>query len=103
MRIGRPIPVDEQNEQSDLSKFSDFLRMKTYMLANPYKRTRTKLINTSALKFPTQPKTIITPVAREKLIHEINLLNNTENILLTSKNYTVYFADSKQNGVIFTG
>ena len=96
VRIGRPIPVDEQNEQSDLSKFSDFLRMKTYMLANPYKRTRTKLINTSALKFPTQPKTIITPVAREKLIHEINLLNNTENILLTSKNYTVYFADSKQ-------
>lgn len=96
VRIGRPISVEEQDEFEDLSKFSDFLRMKTYMLANPYKKVRGKLINTSALKFPSQPKTIIAAVTSDKLIHEIETLNNPENILLTSKNYSVYFADSSQ-------
>jgi len=96
VRIGKQIPVKEQDEFSDLSKFSDFLRMKTYVLANPYKKGPKKFINTSALKFPSQPKTIITSVGCDKLLTEIKNLNNQKNILLTSKNYTVYLAQSKQ-------
>jgi len=96
VRIGKPIPVKEQDMFSDLSKFSDFLRMKTYVLANPYKSTHKKFINTSALKFPSQPKTIVTAVGCDKLLSEINQLKTQDNILLTSKNYTVFLAKSEQ-------
>jgi len=96
VRIGKPISVKDQNEYTELSKFSDFLRIKTYVLANPYKTGPKKFINTSALKFPSQPKTIITPVDCDKLLLEIKKLETQENILLTSKNYTVFLAKSKQ-------
>jgi hypothetical protein len=35
VRIGRPISVAEQNEYKTIGAYSEFLRKKTYMLANP--------------------------------------------------------------------
>jgi hypothetical protein len=36
VRIGKPISVAEQNEYKTTELYSEFLRKKTYMLANPY-------------------------------------------------------------------
>ena len=95
VRIGNQIPVKDQDEYEDLSKFSDFIRMKTYMLANPYKKGLLKII-TPTLIFPSQPKTIVTARPTEHLIEEVEQLKVSDAILLTSKNYSVFLADSQQ-------
>uniref|UniRef100_UPI0025EF407B GNAT family N-acetyltransferase n=1 Tax=uncultured Flavobacterium sp. TaxID=165435 RepID=UPI0025EF407B len=51
VRIGKPISVAEQAEHESLEAYSEFLRRKTYMLANPFEKD-TKLIDTSSLKLP---------------------------------------------------
>ncbi len=95
VRIGNQIPVKDQDEYEDLSKFSDFIRMKTYMLANPYKKGLLKII-TPTLIFPSQPKTIVTARPTEHLIEEVEQLKVSDATLLTSKNYSVFLADSQQ-------
>jgi hypothetical protein len=54
VRIGRPISVAEQNEYKTIRAYSEFLRKKTYMLANPYMK-ESKLL-TSHLKIPEVQK-----------------------------------------------
>jgi len=95
VRIGKPIPVKEQKEFTDLEKLSDFLRMKTYVLANPYKRGPVK-ITAPSLKFPSHPKTIVSAVCTNDLNSEIEKLRASDAILLTSKNYSVFLAESSQ-------
>lgn len=95
VRIGRAIPVKDQDDYNNLSKFSDFLRMKTYMLANPYKKGPLT-ITTPTLKFPSRPKKIVEAVSTEFLVEEIEQLQNSDATLLTSKNYSVFLADSQQ-------
>jgi hypothetical protein len=50
VRIGRPISVAEQNEYKT-GAYSEFLRKKTYMLANPYEK-ESKLLTPPTLKIP---------------------------------------------------
>ncbi|MCF6214395.1 MAG: lysophospholipid acyltransferase family protein [Flavobacteriaceae bacterium] len=95
VRIGKAIPVKEQDNYVDFSKFSDFLRMKTYVLANPYKKGPLQIV-TPTLKFPSQPKTIVSAVCTEHLVEEVENLQTSDAVLLTSKNYSVFLADSKQ-------
>jgi putative hemolysin len=95
VRIGKPISVKDQAAFTDLNKFSDFLRMKTYVLANPYKRSVVK-ITTPSLKFPSHPKTIISAVCTADLNEEVNALKASDATLLNSKNYSVFLADSNQ-------
>ena len=38
VRIGKPISVNEQNEFESFEDYSEFLRKKTYMLANPFEK-----------------------------------------------------------------
>ena len=40
VRIGRPISVKEQNEYENLSDLHNFIRKKTYMLANPFEKKK---------------------------------------------------------------
>jgi hypothetical protein len=74
VRIGRPISVAEQNEYKTIGAYSEFLRKKTYMLANPYKESK---LLTSHFKNPRSPKEIATPLM-EKMIAEVDALRNTD-------------------------
>ena len=93
VRIGKPISVAEQNEHETIAEFTEFLRKKTYMLANPFEK-ETKLIPTPSLKITRSPKTIVTPASQDKMIQEIASLRDTDCRLLQSKNYEVFFASA---------
>lgn len=93
VRIGKPISVAEQNEHVSLDDYADFLRKKTYMLANPYEKEM-PFLPTPSLKIPKNPKKIVTAANQEKLIDEVNNLRNTDCRLLQSKNYEVFFAEA---------
>ena len=57
VRIGKPISVKDQNVFTDISSFGEFIRKKTYMLANPFEKNQ-KLISTQKLKLPKKAKKI---------------------------------------------
>ncbi len=91
VRIGKPISVAEQNEHTTLDEYREFLRKKTYMLANPFEK-ETKLIQTPSLKLPKNPKQIAVAAHRDKIAAEVNKLRDANARLLQSKNYEVFFA-----------
>ncbi|MNJ99468.1 2-acyl-glycerophospho-ethanolamine acyltransferase [compost metagenome] len=95
VRIGKPISVAEQNEHESLESYSDFIRIKTYMLANPFEK-ETKLIDTSNLnlKINKGPKEIATAVNHDKIIGEVTALRKGDYRLLQSKNYEVFFVSA---------
>ncbi|MCV2485471.1 lysophospholipid acyltransferase family protein [Flavobacterium sp. SH_e] len=95
VRIGKPISVSEQNEIESFEEYSEFLRKKTYMLANPFEKD-TKLIDTASLKITKAPKKIVTPANESKLIDEVQALRDSDSRFLQSKNYEVFFASAKQ-------
>ncbi len=95
VRIGKPISVSEQNEIESFEEYSEFLRKKTYMLANPFEKD-TKLIDTASLKIPKAPKKIVTPANESKLIDEVQALRDSDSRFLQSKNYEVFFASAKE-------
>ncbi|RED24770.1 putative hemolysin [Flavobacterium cutihirudinis] len=94
VRIGKPISVNEQNELETFEEYSEFLRRKTYMLANPFEKD-TKLIDTASLKITKAPKKIVTPASESKMIDEVQALRENDSRLLQSKNYEVFFARAK--------
>ncbi|AWG24782.1 GNAT family N-acyltransferase [Flavobacterium kingsejongi] len=95
VRIGKPISVAEQDEHESLEAYSEFLRRKTYMLANPFEK-ETKLIDTSSLKLPTRsPKEIATPANHNKIVKEVDNLRANDCRLLQSKNYEVFLAEAR--------
>ena len=98
VRIGKPISPAEQNEYETLESYSDFLRRKTYMLANPFEK-ETKLIDTSTLnlnhlKINKGPKQIAMPANHEQILQEIAGLRKGDYRLLQSKNYEVFFVSA---------
>lgn len=93
VRIGKPISVNEQNEYDKIEEYSEFLRKKTYMLANPFEK-ETKLLDTSNLKIPRSPKQIAMPANHEQIVNEVNALRQTDCRLLQSKNYEVFFTEA---------
>ncbi len=96
VRVGKPISVNAQDEYKDLSSFTDFIRRKTYMLSNTFE-PKDKIINTisSTLKGHKIPKKIVTPVAADIMIKEVEALLENDKRLLVSKNYEVYLAPAK--------
>lgn len=93
VRIGKAISVNEQNEHETIEEYSEFLRRKTYMLANPFEK-ETKLLDTSNLKIPRSPKQIAMPENHEQIVTEVDALRNTDCRLLQSKNYEVFFTEA---------
>lgn len=91
VRIGKAISVVEQNEYQTIEEYSEFLRKKTYMLANPFEKEH-KLLSAQNLSFSKSPKTIVTPANQEKMVVEVNALRKADCRLLQSKNYEVFFA-----------
>jgi putative hemolysin len=95
VRIGKPISVAEQNELTTIEEFSEFLRRKTYMLANPFEK-ETPFLPTPTLKLPKNPKEIVIAASQDNMIKEINALRENDCRLLQSKNYEVFFAKAKE-------
>ncbi len=89
VRIGKPISVAEQNEYESLEAYSEFLRKKTYMLANAFEKGN-KLLAAASLKFPKSVKEIAKPANQDKILEEIDMLKKSDWRLLQSKNYQVY-------------
>ena len=96
VRIGKPIAVKEQNEFKEINNYAKFLRKKTYMLANPFKKVN-RLISNQHLKIPKKSVKKITHQKNPALfISEISSLRKTNCKLLESKNYEVFFASAKE-------
>ncbi len=96
VRIGKPINVASQEEFEDLDDFTEFLRKKTYMLANPYEKESILKKVPSSLKIPKTPEEIITPVSGEMMEKEVEKLRQADCRLLQSKNYEVFLAEAKE-------
>ena len=95
VRIGKSISVAEQNEHQTIEEYSEFLRKKTYMLANPFEK-ESKLLSTPNLKLPKSPKKIVTAANQDKIILEVNALRTADCRLLQSKNYEVFFTKANK-------
>ena len=95
VRIGKAISVSEQNEYKNIEEYSEFLRKKTYMLANTFNK-ESKLLSVPNLKQPKSPKKIVTPASHEKMVDEVNKLRDTDCRLLQSKNYEVFFTEANK-------
>jgi putative hemolysin len=93
VRIGKAIWPKEQEAFKTTEEFHQFIRKKTYMLANSYQNSTSF---PKALKFPKNPKKIIDEVDSYNLLSEIEILRKTDSKLLESKGYEVYLAKSKK-------
>jgi len=100
IRIGKPILLKDQKEYTDLNDFTEFIRKKTYMLANPYEKDSISLKEaaTSTIKktiTPTStPEKIATSVSSELIEQEVENLRGYDCRLLESKNYEVFLVSA---------
>ena len=92
VRIGNPIQLKDQLEHESLDDFTEFLRKKTYVLANPFQKKKLLENIPKNLKISKHPKKIAGSVPVEAMEAEINELQRTDKRLLQSKNYEVYLA-----------
>ena len=95
VRVGKPISVHEQNEYKSIEEYSEFLRRKTYMLANPFEK-ESNFLPSPSLKLPKSPKKIVTGANQEKMIAEVEVARNSDCRLLQSKNYEVFFTEASK-------
>jgi putative hemolysin len=94
VRIGKPITVKEQEGFESLEDFHQYLRRKTYMLANPYEK-KTSYLKARNFYFPKSPERIIDPVEPELMDQEVRGLEKSGDQLFSSRNYGIYLADSE--------
>ena len=94
VRIGKPISVTDQNEYKDIAAFSEFIRKKTYMLANPFEK-KTNILSTEKIKIKKPAKKITAQRNPNLFVKEIAALREKEVRLLETKNYEVFFASAK--------
>src|SRR5690554_3848627 len=92
IRIGNAISVEDQKEHTSLPTFTQFIRRKTYMLANPFQRKKLLDNIPKTLKFPKPPKKIAGPIPLKEMLTEIEKLRLADKRLLISKNYEVFLA-----------
>lgn len=96
VRIGKPISVKDQEEYKDINAFSEYIRKKTYMLANPFEKAPQKILSTQNLKINTAPKKISSQKNINSFLKEVQSLRDNDKRLLQSKNYEVFFATAKE-------
>ncbi|WP_299156417.1 lysophospholipid acyltransferase family protein [uncultured Tenacibaculum sp.] len=96
VRIGKPISVKDQQQYTDVPSFYEFIRKKTYMLANPFEKTPQKILSTQNLKIPKKAKKITSQKTPDLFIKEVDDLRDKGSRLLQSKNYEVFFANAKE-------
>lgn len=99
VRIGKPISIKDQNQFSNLDDFHEFIRKKTYMLANTFEavpKIISRAISTASLKFPKEPKTIVSQRSVGDMITEIEQLRLEGSRMMESKNYEVFFTRAEK-------
>ena len=96
VRIGKPISVKDQQEYKDINSFYEFIRKKTYMLANPFEKKPQNILSSQNLKISSPPKKITSQKNVQNFIREVESLRKNGNRLLESKNYEVFFASAKE-------
>lgn len=97
IRIGKPISVAEQNEWETIEDYTQFLRTKTYMLANAFEKNSSFLQNQKQLLTPQKSaKQIVRPANQQQMIEEVELLRQGEARLTHSKNYEVFFTEASK-------
>jgi putative hemolysin len=96
VRIGRQISVEDQKEHATLPEFSEFLRKRTYMLANTFEDKGENILTniSSTLKVPKPVKNVVTPVSVDAMNKEVEALRKNDGRLLESKNYEVFFTEA---------
>lgn len=95
VRIGKPIQVKDQQEYQDINAFYEFIRKKTYMLANPFDKKQ-KILSTPNLKLSSPPKKISGQKNVESFVKEVEKLRENDKRLLISKNYEVFLAPARE-------
>ncbi|HHB52770.1 MAG TPA: GNAT family N-acetyltransferase, partial [Saprospiraceae bacterium] len=96
IRVGKPIRVNEQEKYTSIPDLCQFLRQKTYMLANAYSKDTNRLATaTQKLKISSSAKKIAKPVKIEGVEREIQLLRESDNRLLAVKDYEIFIAPAK--------
>ena len=95
VRIGKAISVKDQAAYQEIPIFYEFIRKKTYMLANPFVKSN-KLLSSQNLKIPKTAKRITSQKNTASFLKEVTLLREGNSRLLESKNYEVFFANAKQ-------
>ena len=91
VRIGNPISVKEQNEYTKFEDYAEFLRKKTYLLANSFDAKKLiKVPTLQDLKTPKEPKAIVKPTNQDKIFEDMAFVKQGNYRLLQSKNYEVY-------------
>lgn len=96
VRIGNPISVADQAEHETLEDFTEFLRKKTYVLANPFQKKKLLENIPKTLKIPKPPKKIAGAVSVEMMEKEIDQLRTEDKRLLVSKNYEVFLVQAEK-------
>jgi putative hemolysin len=94
VRIGKPIAVKDQEAFHEIPDFSEFLRRKTYMLANPFEKSK-RLISRKNIKIKKKIRKIRPQGDKKAFFKEVAILRKNEGRLLESKNYEVFFANAK--------
>ncbi|MGI9532956.1 GNAT family N-acyltransferase [Lutimonas sp.] len=94
VRIGKPISIKEQDSFKSLEDFHQYLRKKTYMLANPFEKN-TSYINTKNFKISKSVQEIIEPISTDLIKKELQVLDGKGALVFTSKTYRIYLANSK--------
>ncbi|WP_298313886.1 lysophospholipid acyltransferase family protein [uncultured Aquimarina sp.] len=92
VRIGNPVSVKDQEEYGNIEDFTNFLRKKTYMLANPYEKKTLMESIPQNLKLPKSPKEIASGGSINSIESELEYCRNNDKRLLASKNYEVFLA-----------
>ncbi len=92
VRIGNPVSVKDQEEHTKLEDFTNFLRTKTYMLANPFEKKTLRESIPRNLKIPKSPKEIAGEGSTHVIEAELDFCRNNDKRLLISKNYEVFLA-----------
>jgi phospholipid/glycerol acyltransferase len=95
IRIGKPISVAMQEEHADLSSYTEFLRKKTYILANAFEQDKKFLPLSGVLKNsknnePAQE--IAAPVSIDLIEKEITAITKKDYRLLKNNNYEAFLA-----------
>ena len=94
VRIGKSIAVRDQKQYQDINAFYEYIRKKTYMLANPFEKKQS-ILSKQNLKISTPPRKISSQKNIASLIKEVQTLRENDKRLLSSKNYEVFLAPAK--------
>ncbi len=95
VRIGRPITPKDQKAFSDVEKFTNFLRTKTYMLSNVFDKKKLSDVLPKKIKRTKSPTAIVLASKDEEILAELNYCRSHDKRLLVSKQYEVFLAQKK--------